>query len=75
MHYNFINPKTLIIQGNKKNKKVKSAMFDAFVIAFPRSFLFPAHSAGQYGGTASPAPVFYRKTITILLNINEQIFK
>jgi len=41
-------------------------MFDAFVIAFPRSFLFPAHSAGQYGRTASPAPVFYRKTITLL---------
>jgi len=51
----------LIIQGNKKNKKVKSAMFDAFVIAFPRSFLFPAHSAGQYGGTASPALFFTGK--------------
>lgn len=50
MQYNFINPKILIIQGNKKNKKVKSAMFDAFVIAFPRSFLFPAHSAGQLAG-------------------------
>ncbi len=41
MQYNFINPKILIIQGNKKNKKVKSAMFDAFVIAFPPLFLVP----------------------------------